>query len=120
FEKGLYISYLNEFNAHSEYLSILIKTGIIGLALFIYTLYFGFMSSIRNRDILFLSFMVIITIVSISENILDLNKGIFFYSFFFPFFLWSDHGRENRDKLLNRESRVVRLAEGQPETIDLR
>ena len=40
FEKGLYISYLNEFNAHSEYLSVLIKTGIIGLALFIYVLVF--------------------------------------------------------------------------------
>ena len=87
FEKGLYISYLNEFNAHSEYLSVLIKTGIMGLALFIYVLYFGFASALRNKDILFLSFMVIIAIVSISENILDLNKGIFFYSFFFPFFL---------------------------------
>lgn len=91
FEKGLYISYLNEFNAHSEYLSILIKTGVIGLALFIYILYFGFALAIRNTDILFLSFMVIIAIVSISENILDLNKGIFFYSFFFPFFLLSIH-----------------------------
>ena len=89
FEKGLYISYLNEFNAHSEYLSIIIKTGVIGLAVFIYILYFGFASAIRKRDILFLSFMVIITLVSVSENILDLNKGIFFYSFFFAFFLLS-------------------------------
>jgi O-antigen ligase len=93
FEKGLYISYLNEFNAHSEYLSILIKTGIIGLALFMYVLYFGFASAIRGKDILFLSFMLIIAVVSVSENILDLNKGIFFYSFFFPFFLWKRAGK---------------------------
>jgi O-antigen ligase len=91
FEKGLYNSYLNEFNAHNEYLSILVKTGIIGLALFIYVLYFGFAAAIRNKDILFLNFMVIITIVSVSENILDLNKGIFFYSFFFSLFLWSGY-----------------------------
>ncbi len=70
FEKGLYISYLNEFNAHSEYLSILLKAGVIGLALFIYILYFGFSAAIRKQDVLFLSFMVIIAIVSISENIL--------------------------------------------------
>ena len=87
FEKGLYISYLNEFNTHNEYLSIIIKTGVMGLAIFIYILYFGFASALRKKDVLFLSFMVIITIVSISENILDLNKGIFFYSFFFSFFL---------------------------------
>ncbi len=99
FEKGLYISYLNEFNAHSEYLSILIKTGVIGLAIFAYILYFGFTSAIRKKDILFLSFMVIITIVSVSENILDLNKGIFFYSFFFPFFLLgSSTDRKNANR----------------------
>lgn len=88
FEKGLYISYLNEFNTHSEYLSITVKMGVIGLLLFIYILYFGFASALKEGNILFLSFIIIISVVSISENILDLNKGIFFYGFFFPFFLW--------------------------------
>ncbi len=88
FEKGLYISYLNEFNTHSEYLNILLKMGLVGLFLFLYILYFGFVWALGQRDVLFLSFVIIIAIVSISENILDLNKGIFFYSFFFPVFLW--------------------------------
>jgi O-antigen ligase len=83
FEKGLYISYLNEFNTHNQYLSIMLKTGIIGLLLFLYILYFGYATAIRNRYLLLLAFMIIITVVSLSENILDLNKGIFFYSFFF-------------------------------------
>jgi len=87
FEKGLYISYLNEFNTHSEYLGVLLKTGLVGLLLLLYVLYFGFATAIQNKDLLFLSFMMIIAIVSVSENILDLNKGIFFYSFFFSFFL---------------------------------
>lgn len=90
FEKGLYISYLNEFNAHSEYLGILLRTGVVGLLLFLYILYFGFAVAIRNADLVFLSFMLIITAVSVSENILELNKGIFFYSFFFSLFLWRE------------------------------
>lgn len=87
FEKGLYISFLNEFNAHNEYLSIAIKTGLLGLVLFVYVLYFGFAEALKKRDILFLVFMVMIAIVSVSENLLSLNKGIFFYSFFFSLFL---------------------------------
>jgi len=87
FEKRLFISYLNEFNAHNEYLSFLIKTGIIGLALFVYVLYFGFADAVQKRNVPFLSFMAIIAIVAVSENVLDLNKGIFFYSFFFSLFL---------------------------------
>ena len=87
YEKGFYISYLNEFNTHNEYLSILVKTGLMGLLLFLYVLYSGFASAFRQKDLLFLSFMIIITVVSVSENILELNKGIFFYAFFFSCFL---------------------------------
>jgi O-antigen ligase len=87
YEKGLYISFLNELNSHNEYLSILIKMGVIGLVFFGYALYFGFARAIVHKDVLLLSFMVIITVVCCSENLLDLNKGIFFYSFFMSFFL---------------------------------
>ena len=87
FEKGLYISYLNEFNTHNQYLDILLKTGIIGLLLFGYILFFGYVSAIRNKDFILLSFMIIVTMVSLSENLLDLNKGIFFYGFFFSILL---------------------------------
>jgi len=97
FEKGLYISYLNEFNTHNQYLAVLLKTGIIGLLLFLFILYFGYASAVRNRDLLLLSFMIIVTVVSLSENILDLNKGIFFYGYFFSLLLMhrKDEIKEN-------------------------
>lgn len=94
FEKKLYTSYIHQFNTHSEYLSFLLKTGIIGLALFIYVLYFGFARAWRMRDVYFLGFMVLISIVCVSENVLDLNKGIFFYGFFFSLFLLKDKLRK--------------------------
>ena len=89
FEKQFFISYLQEFNSHSQYLSFLLKAGIVGLALYLYVLYFGLNQAWRKRDIIFMGFMLIIAIVSVSENILDVNKGIFFYSFFMPVFLLS-------------------------------
>lgn len=91
FEHKFYISYLNEFNAHNEYLSFLIRAGVVGLLLYCYSLFFGFALAIRKKDFLFLAFMILITIVSISENILDVNKGIFFYSFFLSFFIISNY-----------------------------
>ena len=87
FEQKLFISYLNEFNCHSEYLSILLKYGIAGLGWFCFLLYFNTREATRNQDLLYGSFLAIIAIVSLSENILDVNKGIFFYSFFISFFL---------------------------------
>lgn len=89
FEKKFYRSYLSELNAHNQYLSFLINTGIIGLLLYLYVLYYGFASAIKRKDFLLLSFMIIVAVVSISENILDVNKGVFFYAFFYSIFLLS-------------------------------
>ena len=89
FKEKFYRSYLIELNAHNQYFSFLINSGMIGLLLYLYILFFGFSKAIKRRDFLLLSFLILITVVSVSENILDVNKGIFFYSFFFSLFLLS-------------------------------
>ncbi len=88
YQNRMYVSYLNELNAHNEYLSIMLKSGVIGLIVYLYLLTTGFINSFRKNDFFFASFLTIIIVVSVSENILDTNKGIFFFSFFFSFFAW--------------------------------
>jgi len=92
YEKKLFNSYLNEFNTHSEYLSLLMKMGAIGLTLFLYILFTGFSKAWKKRQPAFLGFLILIAIVGVSENVLDLNKGIFFYGFFFSLFLVKNKG----------------------------
>lgn len=87
YEHRLYNSFLHELNADNQYISLLLKNGIVGLFTYITVLFLGFRYSIRTNDFFFFSFLVIISIVSLSENILDVNKGIFFFSFFFSFFV---------------------------------
>jgi len=82
----LYNSYLNKLNTHSEYLSFLLKSGIIGLVIYLATLVFGFRAAFRKNDVIFFTFMLLIAAVSLSENLLDVDKGIIFYAFFFAFF----------------------------------
>ncbi len=86
YENKLFNSYLKELNAHNQYLSIWLKTGLFGLLLFLLSLAVGFLAAIKRRDPVFFSFLVLVVTVSFSENILDVNKGIFFYAFFFSFF----------------------------------
>jgi O-antigen ligase len=85
----LYNSYLNRLNAHNEYLSLWLKSGIIGFLIYVATLIWGFRMSFKRKDLLFFTFILLIAIVSLSENVLDVDKGIFFYSFFFTFFSFS-------------------------------
>lgn len=94
FAKKFYSSYLHRLNAHNEYLSFLIKTGLCGLAVYLATLIYGFKKAIRKRDVVFFSFMILIAVVSLSENVLDADKGVMFYSFFFGFFVFASEQRE--------------------------
>jgi hypothetical protein len=65
----------------------MLRSGIFGLLIYLIVLCYAFVQSIRKKDFLFFSFLLLIATVSVSENILDVNKGIFFYSFFLSFFL---------------------------------
>ena len=90
FNRKMYSSYLNKLNTHNQYLSFLIKSGAIGLLIYLLTLAYGFKNCFIQKDLLFFTFLALTGIVSISENLLDVDKGIFFYAFFFSFFIFSN------------------------------
>jgi len=79
----LTISYTHELNAHNQVLSYLLNVGLPGGLLYLVVLAAGGVVAWRRRDVLSGSFLVIVVAVSFSENLLDTNKGIFFFSLFF-------------------------------------
>jgi O-antigen ligase len=89
FQYKFYRSYLHGLNAHNQFISFFIKTGTWGVLVYLAILFFGFRVALSKNDLLLFSFMVIITVVSFSENYLDVDKGVFFYSLFFSLFMFS-------------------------------
>lgn len=89
FDHHFYRSYLAGLNAHNQFISFFIKSGIVGVLVYLFVLYFGFSEAFKRRDILLLAFIIIIVCVSFSENFLDVDKGIFFYGVFFSFLFFS-------------------------------
>ena len=89
FKQKYYSSFLKNLNAHNQYLSFLFKSGIWGLLIYLGTLWYGFNKAIKAKDLLFFTFMVLVTLISLSENLLDVDKGVFFYAVFFSFFVFS-------------------------------
>ena len=83
----MYDAYLASLNAHNQYLGLMISAGAIGLLVFLVVLCWGLLEMLRRKDITALTFIVMIIAVSFSEDILEVNKGIFFFAFFFSFFM---------------------------------
>jgi O-antigen ligase len=89
FRNKYFHSYMSDLNAHNQFISMLIKFGISGLLVFLTTLCYGFRKSIKEKDLLLFAFLFVIVIVCFSENIIDRDKGIYFYSIFYSLLIFS-------------------------------
>lgn len=72
----------NNFDAHNQYLAFMIKSGVLGLLSFMLLLGYCFFRAIKSKNYYFLSFLLIISITALTEDILESNKGILFFAFF--------------------------------------
>ncbi|OCX50236.1 hypothetical protein BEL04_23285 [Mucilaginibacter sp. PPCGB 2223] len=111
FKNKLYDSFLNGLNSHNQYLSFWLKSGIWGLLIYLLTLGYGFNMAFKAADVVFITFMLLIAVVSLSENIFDVDKGTMFYGVFFPLLVFSQ-----QDVTVSKPALIQKniLADGQP------
>lgn len=74
---------LNSYNPHNQYLHILLSSGIVGLTFLLFYLGAGLVKAWQNRDIIFLNFLLLFLAVCLTESVLELQKGIVFFTIFF-------------------------------------
>ncbi len=73
---------LYEYNSHNYYLKLIISGGIILFLSFLYLLISNFVIAIKLEKWLYISFIVIIGVNLLSENILGRAHGILFFALF--------------------------------------
>ncbi len=73
---------LNSTDPHNQYLYTFISLGIIGTTLLIVCFLFPIRKAMKSNDLLHISFMVLILIVSFTESFLESQKGIVFFVLF--------------------------------------
>lgn len=95
------MGYKYRYNPHNQYLDSLTRNGILGgglslMAIFILPLYLA----IRKKSILLLTFTITVGFVCLTESVLDVHKGITFYTFFMTLII-SDTVLDKKKNLLN-------------------
>ncbi len=72
----------HEFNTHNQYFDSLLSSGMIGLLILLLVLIVPLYNSIQLKDPFLFSFIVLIGICMLTENILNRQAGVVFYAFF--------------------------------------
>ncbi|MEM5565626.1 O-antigen ligase family protein [Psychroserpens sp. AS72] len=86
---------LKNYNSHNQFLSILLSTGIIGLMIFLYYFYYIFKFSNKNKNQLLFFLLLYFGLNMLSENILEREDGVIFFSFFINLFLFNSESKLN-------------------------
>jgi len=84
-------------DSHNEYFDFLLTFGIGGLLLFLASLFMPLYLAIKQKQFLYVLFLCHFMVCSLTENLLDNNKGIVFYAFFNSF-LGFNALKKNEDK----------------------
>ena len=81
--KFYFASIYNRYNAHNQYLQVLLATGVPGLAILVCCLLYPLWNYRKYfSGNIYLLFLVLFGIMGCTETILEVNKGIMWYSFF--------------------------------------
>ncbi|MCD2258232.1 O-antigen ligase family protein [Psychroserpens sp. XSD401] len=80
---------LKNYNTHNQFLSVLLSTGIIGLIVFLFYFYYLFKFSNKNSNHLLFFLLLYFGLNMLSENILEREDGVIFFSFFINLFLFN-------------------------------
>ncbi len=78
-----------EYNTHNEYLHVWFSAGIVGLLMFMASLYFSFVHAVQHQKYTYLFFLLFISICFFTENLLSRQAGIMFYIWFQCLFLFT-------------------------------
>jgi hypothetical protein len=74
-------------NAHNQYLQYFIALGLPGLLFFLFCMFYPLVPAFKTRNYLYLLFIYLLVICSLTESIFESNKGIVFFSLFQGLFL---------------------------------
>ena len=82
------------YNSHNQYLSIWLSTGIFGLLIFCYALFYNLRLSFKADDYLGFSILLFFIVILFFENILERQTGVILFAFLLSLF-----GFYNADRL---------------------
>lgn len=79
--------YIASYDPHNQFIEIWLNVGITGVIVLLLTFLIPLRLAIRHKNDLYIFFLLFIMLCCMTESVLNLQKGVVFYSFFNSLFL---------------------------------
>jgi len=81
------------YGPHNEYINEWLAFGLIGITILLSTLGVQFYTAVKNKNKLYLSLLILLSITFITETVLSRQQGVTFYALFTSLFFFMNKGR---------------------------
>ena len=81
-KRGAIPALQHKYNAHNQYLQTFITLGIMGILVYIMLLILPAIYAFKNRKYLYLCFLLIFAVNTLTESMFEVQAGVIFYAFF--------------------------------------
>lgn len=97
------------YNTHNQYLSLILMIGWFGLIFFLIILLYNLNHAIKSKMYISAGILLLYITIMLSENILERQEGVIYFSLFLNFFLFITYGdykdfKKRKPLELNKES----------------
>lgn len=79
-----------DYNSHNQYLFFWLASGVFGFILFFLFLFYCIKTSIKYSKIFYFFFLLLVSFVFLTENLLSRSDGVIFFSFFNSLLFFND------------------------------
>ncbi|NOQ71815.1 MAG: hypothetical protein GQ574_07435 [Crocinitomix sp.] len=88
-ENNFTIGLENDFNSHNMYLQYWMSNGLFAIGFFVCGLVILFKKAVQHNNAIFLSFIILFALFSLTESTMRTQKGMLFFVFFAALFYWA-------------------------------
>ena len=84
----------NRFRSHNQYLAITVAFGVVGLIVFLFSMFYPFFSDKKNRNYLYFVFLFIMALSMLTEDTLETQIGVTLFAFFNSFLVFAKNDEQ--------------------------
>ena len=89
-----------DYNSHNQYAFFWISSGVFGLLFFLFLIIFLLYNSLRKKNSILFFLICFVSLIFLSENILERSDGVVFFSFFIALLYFNNLKENNISKPL--------------------
>ncbi|MFT6196733.1 MAG: O-antigen ligase [Nonlabens sp.] len=96
------------YNSHNQYISLILNAGFLGLLIFLAFIFYNINRSLKSGEFITVAIIVFYCIVMFSENILERQNGVLYFSLFINLLYFLSKNNQQKPRVNHSQEQILK------------